>query len=481
MNHASEEPSDADADRPVALDDPVVDQRIVSDDPGFRDANRALKKTLANLKGCSEAEREALLDSFGRIEQMIKKLETGRVEIAVFGEISTGKSALINALIGREVTSVDVRGGWTKEVWGVAWDGVGYRLPGLGTSELVLVDTPGLNEVRGAGRGEMAVEAVARADIVLFVSDSDLNDVEWNALLEIVSASKPVLFVLNKVDLYSPKQLERLIETLRDDRLKELIAPEDFLLCSADPREKEYVIQAADGSERSEWRKPQPQIVDLKRRILEILEREGKALIAVNAAMYASDHDDLITATKVRLRETRANGAIWSCAVTKGAAVAFNPVPGVDILAGVGVDATMIVWLSRIYGLPMNLKNAQKLVASLSVAVGAVTASEIASHVAIGLLKATTLGWVTPFTAAPQGAIAAFSSYIVGQAAKEYFEHGGDWGAEGPKATVRRILQQTDRAGVLSRLKKEILAKVDRNRHARPATGFFGEKIEEKK
>ena len=46
--------------------------------------------------------------------------------------------------MGRDVASVDVRGGWTREVWHVAWDGTGYALPGLGQSQVVLVDTPGV-------------------------------------------------------------------------------------------------------------------------------------------------------------------------------------------------------------------------------------------------------------------------------------------------------------------------------------------------
>ena len=41
------------------------------------------------------------------------------------GEISTGKSALINALVGRDVAAVDVQGGWTKEIWKVNWEGSG--------------------------------------------------------------------------------------------------------------------------------------------------------------------------------------------------------------------------------------------------------------------------------------------------------------------------------------------------------------------
>ena len=78
---------------------------------------------------------------------MAEKLAAGRVEIVVFGEISTGKSALINALVGEAVASVNVRGGWTKDVWHVGWEGAGYCVPGMDRSQVILIDTPGLNEV----------------------------------------------------------------------------------------------------------------------------------------------------------------------------------------------------------------------------------------------------------------------------------------------------------------------------------------------
>jgi len=60
-------------------------------------------------------------------------------------------------------------------------------VPGLANSEVVLVDTPGLNEVDGAQRAVMAHEAAARADLVLFVIDSDMNEVEYSALVELAA------------------------------------------------------------------------------------------------------------------------------------------------------------------------------------------------------------------------------------------------------------------------------------------------------
>jgi hypothetical protein len=44
--------------------------------------------------------REALAPEFAEVERMLQKLEQGEIHIAVLGEVSVGKSSLLNALLG---------------------------------------------------------------------------------------------------------------------------------------------------------------------------------------------------------------------------------------------------------------------------------------------------------------------------------------------------------------------------------------------
>lgn len=440
--------------------------RIAYDDH-YRRAVASVQETLARLKNCSPDERKRLQKDFAELASMSDKLETGRVDIVVFGEISTGKSALINALVGKDVAAVDVRGGWTKEVWKVAWEGCGYVVPGLGSSSVVLIDTPGLNEVGGAARGDMAREAAEQAEIILFVTDSDLNETEFTALQAITSLHKPIILVLNKMDIYSPDQRQRLLEVLQGERVGTLLPPGHVVTTSADPREVEYMIESADGKVRSEWRKPQPNVEELKARILEVLDREGLGLIALNAAMYAADKSDRIASLRIELRNRRANQLIIGFAVTKSLAVALNPVPMADVLGGSAIDISMVLALSRVYGLEMSWMHARKLVTNIFYAAGSVLLAELATSALSSFMKGATLGFSTAVSAIPQGSAAGFGSYIVGQAAKYYLEHGSSWGGESPKAVVSRILETTDKQSVLEHLRDEIRAKLSTNRHAR--------------
>lgn len=445
-----------------------VTQSLDLQDANYQRALAALGRTIDKLHGCSDQEKELLRSDLEKLREMSEKLTRGRIEIVVFGEISTGKSAMINALVGRNVTAVDVQGGWTKEVWHVAWEAAGYRVPGLADSEVVLIDTPGLNEVGGQQRADMARESAIRADLILFVTDSDLNDTEFSALTLLAATNKPLIVVLNKIDLYSPDQRGRLFKVLREDRLGEIVDAENVVATAADPREVEYVIESPDGKTRSEWRKPAPDVEALKARILEVLEADGMALLALNAAMYAADKSDRIATLRVQLRQRRANQIIWSYAVIKSTAVSLNPLPGFDTLGGVAVDATMVATLAKVYGLDMSWSHASGLVTSIVRAAGWVMLAELGTHFASSTFKALTLGYGTVLTAIPQGAAAGYGSYIVGQAARFYFEHGASWGNEGPKAVVHRILEETDKESVLVRLKAELRKKLKSNVHVPP-------------
>ncbi|MCH2177938.1 MAG: GTP-binding protein [Mariniblastus sp.] len=432
-------------------------------DRQFQEAVDSVQATLERLKGCSVRERQELKTDIVQLNEMYDKISQGRVEIVIFGEISTGKSAIINALVGKHVAEVDVQGGWTQEVWGTHWQGAGHVISGFENSELVLVDTPGINEVDGKRRAELAETTARQADLILFLTDSDLNETEFAALVELAALQKPIILVFNKKDLYSKEDLRSLLQVLKQ-RLGDLISPELVVTTAADPRAIEYLIESPEGGEHSEWRKPIPDVDELKSLILKTLDHEGLGLIALNAAMFAADKSDRIAALRVQMRNRQATQVIWTTAGTKSLVVAFAP-GVIDIMSGVAIDALMIVTLSKVYGLNFSIAQARNLAKAIGKAAGVFALGEITSWGASALKLATAqLGVV--LTAIPQGAAAGFSSYIIGQAAKHYFEHGGSWGSGSAKTVVADLLKNTDKDSVLSHLKDEIREKLNRNRHA---------------
>jgi GTPase len=435
-------------------------------DRQYQDAINAVQDVLTEIRRCTDQERAELSRDAIQLRQMIKKLRDGRIDIVVFGEISTGKSAMINALIGEEAASVSAEGGWTRESWLVAWDKCGYQIPGLADSKVALIDTPGINEVDGQSRAQLARDAAAHGDLILFVTDSDLNLTEYESLIQLIETNRPVIVVLNKKDLYSQNEIDELISGIRDERLADALPPQDLVITSADPRKIQYLVEETDGTTRTETRAPKPDTEQLRARILDVLGRDGKALLALNAAMFASDKSDKVASIKIKMRQRAASRLIWTYAASKAIATAANPLPLLDIFGGTLVDASQIVALGKLYNIKMTRRNAAGLIKAIVMAAGWVTLSQVATHLGASLLKGITAGTSTPITAPVQGAAAGYGSYIVGQAAKYYLEHGASWGDKSPKAVVSDIIANTDKDSVIQKLKLEVKNKLRRNPHA---------------
>ena len=82
---------------------------------------------------------------------MLDKLQHGHLHIAVVGRVSTGKSSLLNALIGEQRFAVSPLHGETKHSSMEAWSEVEAK-------GVYLIDTPGLDEAGGENREELAKE-----------------------------------------------------------------------------------------------------------------------------------------------------------------------------------------------------------------------------------------------------------------------------------------------------------------------------------
>jgi hypothetical protein len=110
----------------------------------------------------------------------------------------------------------------------------------------------------------------------------------------------------------------------------------------------------------------------------------------------------------------------------------------------------------------MSRRHAAGLIKDILLSAGWVTLGEWVTHFAANAMKAGTFGAATVLTALPQGLAAGYGSYIVGQAAKFYFEHGASWGDEGPKSVVRRILQNAEEDSIMEKLRDEVNRTIER-------------------
>ena len=396
--------------------------------------------------------RDALAQDYEAVQAMLDKLEHGHLHLSVFGRVSTGKSSLLNALIGEDMFSVSPLHGETRHSSMQAWNQVE-------AGGVFLIDTPGLDEAGGEDREALAKEVAGRSDLVIFVLDSDITDSELDSLKAVVTQGRPVLLVLNKSDLYTADERAALLRSIRN-KTERIIDPDHVIAAAAQPRQQMVVEVDADGSESTSTRKREPDVDELRLKLWEILEAEGKTLAALNASLFASDLSDQVGRRILNARRKLGDKLVRTYCVGKGIAVAFNPVPVADLFAAAFIDVGMVVHLSRVYDLPLSQKEAGSIVKVIVAESAALMGTVWALHFVSSALKVGTLGLSTILTAGAQGAIAYYSTYLVGGAAAEYLAKGKSWGEGGPKNVVKQILDSLDRDTVLRDAKREIQARL---------------------
>ncbi|MGO9465668.1 MAG: DUF697 domain-containing protein [Isosphaeraceae bacterium] len=446
-----------------------LETTVDEQDVAVERARESLDATLAGLKLTSE-EETALAGELKQLRDLSQKLDETTIEIAAFGMVSRGKSSVLNALLGQEVFQIGATHGTTIARAAQRWQHDQAGRPGLEGARLIVVDTPGIDEVGGERREALANEVARHADLILFVVAGDMQRREVEALSELRQAHKPIIVVFNQIDRYPEVDRDQIYAKIKDERVKHLVRPDDIVMTAARPDPYKVKIQLPDGTTQIEWERPAALIEPLKVRILDVLEREGKALVALNTLLIAGDLHAEIVARKVRIRDDAANRMIWNFAIATGAAVALNPIAVADIAGGLAIDVGMIVALSKVYGIPLTRRTAISLVRDMMLALGAMGAVGITSRLVASGIKSSLAGLtiMTGGLAAPltvlgygafglaQAATAATTSYVLGQGAKTYLRQGCQWGPRGIKTVVQEILAQAKADSVIDRLREDL-------------------------
>lgn len=171
------------------------------------------------------------LNSLASTYTVGKKIKDG-VTVALCGKPNTGKSSILNVLLGYDKAIVSSEAGTTRDaVEGeMCIDGVKYNL----------IDTAGIRsragEVESIGI-ERAKKIVSSADIILSVSDG-------GGKADIGNCNGAVIEVFNKCDVNSPKEKYDIAISAKTgdgiDKLKKLIAEKSIGETSL---EKAYIIE----------------------------------------------------------------------------------------------------------------------------------------------------------------------------------------------------------------------------------------------
>ncbi len=201
------------------------------------------------------------------LRELDKRRHEGDVYVAVFGEISAGKSSVIRALAPGAHAQVDVLGGTTRAV-------EHYRSTLKNGREVVLSDVPGTREADAAAREALARDEALRAHLVLYICAGDLTREQDAELRWLDGFGKPLILALNKIDQLGERDASLLDSALRT-RYRDVVDAQ--VLVSAGGREQIETVHA-DGSRESHLRSRPVQIDALLAAITRLSAHGAEAL-----------------------------------------------------------------------------------------------------------------------------------------------------------------------------------------------------------
>ncbi|MFB3916347.1 MAG: dynamin family protein [Terriglobales bacterium] len=214
-----------------------------------------LERAGADVEVVTQLERiiseHGLVEFRSTLSMIVDRLEDTTFEVAVFGRVSSGKSSLLNAVLGTDVlpvgvtpiTAVPTRLMFSEDPVVLVWfpdrgpEGFGLEklaefvsernnpgntkhvariIAALPSSRLregvVFVDTPGLGSLAASGAAE-TLAYLPRCDlgVILIDAASSLSPDDLRTIEALYEGGVPASILLSKADLLAPQDLERVL------------------------------------------------------------------------------------------------------------------------------------------------------------------------------------------------------------------------------------------------------------------------------
>ena len=275
---------------------------------GYGERIRALRDPLIQLASLLEleldfseeevefADREELMQRCEEVKAEIRSLadsyETGSVikagiPVAIVGATNAGKSTLLNALLQEDRAIV-------SDIHGTTRDTI-EEVMLIGGKEYRLIDTAGIRDTEdrietiGIGR---ALERVAQASLILWVVDGvDPEPETLSGILSVIlqhTQRDKLLVLVNKQDLLSPVDLERVMSTLRSLGVMEIHA-----ISARDRKDVEHV-KGLIARRFEDLQVHEGEVIVSNLRHAEALKRAWESLTRVSEGLQSGLPGDLV-------------------------------------------------------------------------------------------------------------------------------------------------------------------------------------------
>ena len=359
------------------LDEMAIDRATVENT--IATSAIAINKLVEEAGDCGEAlEKVALLQE--KIPQLQSELDRESIKLTVTGGKSVGKTTLIEVLQNQNLASVEFQE----------------------TSPLF---------IQGNSDTE-AIDNAVKSDFVLFLTNGDLTETEFQSLEQLKAKNQRLMLVYNKQDRCLPDERASVLLSLKQ-RVVNVAAT------AASPQPIKVRKHLEDNSVQEWIEQPAPDIQDLNQKLDKVLAHRQQLVLATTmrkAKLLKTETKDLLNG----IRKLCANPIIEQYQWISAAAAFANPVPALDILATAAINAQMVVDLGGVYQQKFSLEQGKTVageMGSLMLKLGLV---ELSTKTISTVLKSNAVTFVAGGVV--QGVSAAYLTRIAGLALIEYFE-----------------------------------------------------------
>ncbi|MFS0515339.1 YcjF family protein [Nostoc sp. UIC 10607] len=398
----------------MVIDRPTVESAI------------AKAETVINQLAQEAENHPALQPLREEVAQLLFELDRQKIKVAVTGGKSVGKSTLI------QVLNQNVE-----------------------TPRLVsLEETAPLFREASENSDAAILAEVAKSDFVLFLTNGDLTDSEFQTLQQLKAANQPTILVFNKQDQYLADESASVLLSLKQRMQGNVVAT------AASPIPIKVRKHEADGSIQEWMEQPEADIQQLTQQLGEVFAQQGQRLVWVTtmrkAGLLKAEAKNWLNAT----RRDRATPIIeqyqWIAAATAFA----NPVPALDILATAAINAQMVMDLGNIYQQKFSLEQAQTVAGTMGSLMLKLGLIELSTKAISTVLKSNAVTFVAGGVV--QGVSAAYLTRVAGLSLVEYFQQqeiaidsGTSLNLENLRQTLQKVFQQNQQIGFLQGFVKQ--------------------------
>ncbi|QMS90993.1 DUF697 domain-containing protein [Nostoc edaphicum CCNP1411] len=386
----------------------------------------AKTETVINQLAQESENHPALQTLREQVAQLLLELDRQKIKVAVTGGKSVGKSTLIHVLEQN-----------------------------LETQNFVsLEETAPLFREVGENSDAAILAEVAKSDFVLFLTNGDLTDSEFQTLQQLKAANQSTILVFNKQDQYLTDESASILLSLKQRMQGNVVAT------AASPIAIKVRKHEADGSVQEWMEQPAADIQQLTQQLGEALVQQGQRLVWVTtmrkAGLLKAEAKNWLNGT----RRDRATPIIEQYQWIAAAAAFANPVPALDILATAAINAQMVMDLGNIYQQKFSLEQAQTVAGAMGSLMLKLGLVELSTKAISTVLKSNAVTFVAGGVV--QGVSAAYLTRVAGLSLVEYFQHqeiaidsGTGLNLENLRQTLQKVFQQNQQIGFLQGFVKQ--------------------------